>query len=72
VVSFVYYFAVIRQMFLRTGEEGHPGVRVPPTVGTVIALSAAATVLLGLLPDPALDLLAHTFNFSEMFLPLAE
>ncbi len=72
VVSFVYYFAVIRQMFLRTGEEDGAAVRVPPTVGTVIALSAAGTVLLGLLPDPALDLLAHTFAFAEMFMPLTD
>lgn len=49
VVSFYYYFAVARQMFLRT--SGGPAVSVSVPVGATVAVCAAATLALGLYPQ---------------------
>ncbi|MFD0714918.1 NADH-quinone oxidoreductase subunit N [Paenibacillus sp. GCM10027626] len=49
VISYYFYFAIIRQMFMRgTGEESE--IRVPVTTGVVIWVSAVLTVALGIVP----------------------
>ncbi|WP_274362471.1 NADH-quinone oxidoreductase subunit N [Paenibacillus thermotolerans] len=65
-VAFYYYFGVIRQMFMRPGH-GAPEVKVHPVHGTVLWLTAAASVVLGLVPGQILSLLENVFRFSTDF-----
>ncbi|WP_199616820.1 NADH-quinone oxidoreductase subunit N [Paenibacillus alkalitolerans] len=60
--SFYYYFGLIRQMFMRPGY-GSAEVRVPAALGVTLWISAAASVLLGLLPGPVLGMLEDAFRF---------
>ncbi|QYR22076.1 NADH-quinone oxidoreductase subunit N [Paenibacillus sp. sptzw28] len=54
VISYYFYFRVIRQMFMRsTGEE--KDVQVPATTGIAIWLCAILTVALGIVPGPVMD-----------------
>ncbi|NBD26752.1 NADH-quinone oxidoreductase subunit N [Paenibacillus glycinis] len=53
VISYYFYFGLIRQMFMRSTNDSD--VRVPATSGIVIWLCAIATVALGIVPGPALD-----------------
>ncbi|MFF2481303.1 NADH-quinone oxidoreductase subunit N [Paenibacillus sp. NPDC058071] len=68
VISYYFYFAVIRQMFMRSSSEDKP-VRVPAAIGTVIWLCAIATVALGLWPEPLLNWIEAVFTIrGDLFL----
>ncbi|MNL79718.1 NADH:ubiquinone oxidoreductase subunit N [compost metagenome] len=62
VVSFYYYFGIIRQMFMRRDEEGG---EVKPTVPLAVTLwlCAVAGVLMGFFPQYIMDLISQVFNF---------
>lgn len=54
VISYYYYFGIIRQMYFRTPASLRP-IPVPWTAGLVIALGIIGTIGLGLLPDTVLQ-----------------
>ena len=56
VVSAYLYIRVIIAMFLTEPDDDAPDVVVPATVGAVIAIAAAVTVVFGVYPGPIDDL----------------
>lgn len=71
IMSYYYYFSIVRQMFMRPGPEDK-AIRVNAPTGIVIWLTAGATVLLGLFPQwvvkgiSSIYTLAHDFFFWAM------
>ncbi|MDQ6420950.1 NADH-quinone oxidoreductase subunit N [Paenibacillus sp. LHD-117] len=61
VISYYFYFGLIRQMFMRSGSED--AVRVPLPIGLVIWLCAAGTILLGVFPGLLVDFIDSVFSF---------
>lgn len=66
VVSYFYYFGIIRQMFMRAGESDQP-IRLPYGVGIVIVVCLVGTILLGIWPSDVLEILQQRFHISELF-----
>ena len=66
VVSFYYYFGLVRQMFMRSGSD-EASIRVTPALGVALWVSAGAGVLLGFFPGPVLNGLEALFRFSTDF-----
>ncbi|WP_219834433.1 NADH-quinone oxidoreductase subunit N [Paenibacillus sp. R14(2021)] len=60
VISYYFYFGLIRQMFMRATIDND--VKVPVTTGVVIWLCAAATVMLGIVPGPVLGWINSHFS----------
>jgi NADH-quinone oxidoreductase subunit N len=50
-----YYLRILVMMYMREGREEVPVTRIPAGLGTALALSAAATVYLGVFPGRLLD-----------------
>jgi len=68
VISYYFYFRIIRQMFMRS-STGENDISVPVPTGIVIWLCAAATLALGLFPGPVLDALDAVFSIQrDMFI----
>lgn len=63
VISFFYYFGIIRQMYMRPGIDEK--FRLPGTVSFVFWFTVAATLLLGFFPNAALELISSIFNSVE-------
>jgi NADH-quinone oxidoreductase subunit N len=55
-VAAFFYVRVIVVMFFSDPEPDAPSVVVGPTAATAVALGLAVTVVLGVLPQPMLDL----------------
>ncbi len=68
VISVYYYFNVVRQMFFMPPPEGSEGerVRYPQAMGLALAISLVGTLLIGIYPQPFLDLA----NLGRQFLAL--
>jgi NADH-quinone oxidoreductase subunit N len=66
VMSYYYYFAIVRQMFMRPGPEDRE-VRVGAPQGIVIWLAAAATVVLGLFPQWTISGITGMFELARDF-----
>ena len=67
VVSYVYYFGIMVQMFFRPAVNDVK-FKLPGTVGIVIGICAFATILFGIVPNIALDFLQENFNqFRDFF-----
>ncbi|WP_409296056.1 NADH-quinone oxidoreductase subunit NuoN [Peribacillus sp. SCS-26] len=67
IISYVYYFGLMVQMFFRPAPA--PGkIKTAPALGVVAAVAAAVTILLGILPNLALDLLHGPFGSFDDFL----
>jgi NADH-quinone oxidoreductase subunit N len=67
VISYYFYFSLVRQMFLRSGNE-EAEVKIPLTAGLTIWICVAATLALGLAPSPVLDSVNHVFSLlGDMF-----
>ncbi|MBW7475033.1 NADH-quinone oxidoreductase subunit N [Paenibacillus oenotherae] len=63
VISYYFYFGIIRQMFMRsTGDDQE--IAVPGTTGIVIWLSAAAVVALGVMPGAVMDFVYKYFSIA--------
>jgi len=62
VVSFFYYFAFIKQMFMTAPKANDEELKVPMSLNAVITLALAVTLILGILPNLVLDLFT-TFNW---------
>lgn len=68
VVSYVYYFGVMTQMFFRPAEGTLEKINVPVGAGVVIVLCVAGTLIFGIAPDTAFDFLGTQFgNFQDFF-----
>ncbi|UFJ40150.1 NADH-quinone oxidoreductase subunit NuoN [Brevibacillus humidisoli] len=72
VVSYYYYFGIIRQMYMRPGRE-ETRVVFPAGVATVVTITAVLTVLFGIMPGTAIDFIHANFNsgfdFGNMLVP---
>jgi NADH-quinone oxidoreductase subunit N len=62
VVSFYYYFGIIRQMFMRAGDTA---VKIGVPLGVTIWLSAIVTVLLGLFPHLVMNGIENIFSLNQ-------
>lgn len=61
VISYYFYFGIVRQMFMRSGEENNE-VRISGATGVVIWLCAAATIALGIFPGPLMQWIDAIFS----------
>ncbi|WP_349408809.1 NADH-quinone oxidoreductase subunit NuoN [Pseudalkalibacillus sp. SCS-8] len=64
VVSYVYYFNVLVQMFFRNGTNE----RIRPSVGLLVVMfvCTAGTILFGVYPGVALDFFQNSFNMTDI------
>jgi NADH-quinone oxidoreductase subunit N len=65
VVSYYYYFGIIRQMYMRPGET-EAKVRVPAAVALVVLIAFIGTVGIGIVPGSVMSFIHHNFPFVEM------
>ncbi|AMA71654.1 MULTISPECIES: NADH-quinone oxidoreductase subunit NuoN [Aneurinibacillus] len=68
VVSYYYYFGVIRQMYMRPGKTEAP-LKVPASIGLVVLIALVGTVAAGIMPDPVMQYIHHKFPLQQMFQP---
>jgi NADH-quinone oxidoreductase subunit N len=66
VVSFYYYFGLIRQMFMRYDEESRE-IKLTAPLAITLWLCAAAGVLMGFFPHRIMDAIQTVFSFSTDF-----
>jgi NADH-quinone oxidoreductase subunit N len=64
VVSFYYYFGLIRQMFMRSDYESRD-VRINAPLGITLWICTAATLLMGLFPQGVLAWIDNIFSLSQ-------
>ncbi|NMD70094.1 NADH-quinone oxidoreductase subunit NuoN [Bacillus sp. DNRA2] len=70
VVSYVYYFGIMTQMFFRPAEGGvhAPKLKIPVGVAVVIVICVIGTLVLGVAPDTAYEFIDTQFkNFADFF-----
>ncbi|ALS26051.1 subunit N of NADH:ubiquinone oxidoreductase [Paenibacillus sp. 32O-W] len=60
IVTYYFYFGIIRQMFMRTASD--EPLRMPATVSLTLWICAVATVLLGLFPNPVMQWIDRIFS----------
>lgn len=61
VVSYFYYFGIMTQMFFRPAADDAK-IEMPAGISAVVIITAAATILFGVLPNVAMDFLHANFN----------
>jgi NADH-quinone oxidoreductase subunit N len=61
VVSYFYYFGIMTQMFFRPAAD-EAKIELSGGIAAVIIITAAATILFGVMPGVALDFLQGNFN----------
>jgi NADH-quinone oxidoreductase subunit N len=66
VVSFYYYFGIIRQMFMRADEESRQ-IRLTVPLAITLWVCAAAGVLMGFFPHRILEAIQDVFSFGTDF-----
>ncbi|SES19804.1 NADH-quinone oxidoreductase subunit N [Salipaludibacillus aurantiacus] len=66
VISFFYYFGFIKQMFMTDPRPNDKELAVSGSMQTVVTVSLAVTVILGILPGLVLDIF-NTFNWMAFF-----
>jgi NADH-quinone oxidoreductase subunit N len=69
-VSYVYYFNVIAVMFFRDGESSK--VTVPPGLALVLMFCAVSTIILGVMPELALNFFYGNFDINEFFMRIED
>ncbi|MBH0164380.1 NADH-quinone oxidoreductase subunit NuoN [Fictibacillus sp. 7GRE50] len=67
-VSYVYYFNIIAIMFFRDSEGTK--VSIPGGMAAVLAFCAASVLILGVMPDLALDFFYGNFDVNEFFMQI--
>lgn len=65
VVSYFYYFSIIKQMYMRPGET-ESRLPVPASIGVIVALAFVGTVGVGIMPDTVMNFIHTNFPFAEM------
>ncbi|WP_347548419.1 NADH-quinone oxidoreductase subunit NuoN [Pseudalkalibacillus hwajinpoensis] len=66
VLSYIYYFGFLVQMYFRPSEKKLP-INTSNGITAVLAITAAGTVLLGIFPSIALTFIHDHFQFLEIF-----
>lgn len=66
VVSYYYYFGVIRQMYMRPGKTETP-LKVPGTIALVVLIAFIGTVVIGVMPEPVMQYIHTNFPLQQMF-----
>ncbi|MBF6080440.1 NADH-quinone oxidoreductase subunit NuoN [Nocardia cyriacigeorgica] len=64
-VAAFFYIRVIVLMFFTEPPANAPVITAPPVTGGVIAVTAAVTLVLGLVPQPVLDLATEAAHFAR-------
>ncbi|MDP4162935.1 MAG: NADH-quinone oxidoreductase subunit NuoN [Bacillota bacterium] len=65
VVSYFYYFGILTQMFFRPAKN-ETKIKIPGTILIVLVICVAATIILGIMPNTALNYLHnHTNEFQD-------
>ncbi|RKD23080.1 NADH-quinone oxidoreductase subunit N [Ammoniphilus oxalaticus] len=67
VVSYFYYFGIIKQMYMRPGETDSR-LAVPASIIVIVVLAFIGTVGVGLVPGTLLDYIHTNFPFAEMIM----
>jgi NADH-quinone oxidoreductase subunit N len=67
VISYFYYFGIIRQMYMRPGNSEAP-LKAEVGIGVVIVVCLVGTLLLGLLPTYFMDIIHSNFNIEQIFI----
>lgn len=69
VVSYVYYFGILTQVFFRPAPEGNTGkINIPIGIAVVIILCLIGTLVLGVAPDIAYNFIDTQFSgFKDFF-----
>lgn len=65
VVSYYYYFGIIRQMYMRPGATETP-LRVPASIAVIVLIALIGTVGVGIVPDTLMNFIHTNFPFVEM------
>ena len=60
VISYIYYFRIFAQIFMRPAETEEK-VKTPVPLGIMIGVAAAATIIFGIFPDLGIDFLHDHF-----------
>jgi NADH-quinone oxidoreductase subunit N len=68
VVSYYYYFGVIRQMYMRPGKTEAP-LKVPPSIAAVVLIAFVGTIVIGIMPEPVMQYIHTHFPFQQLFQP---
>ncbi|RBW68740.1 NADH-quinone oxidoreductase subunit NuoN [Bacillus taeanensis] len=69
IVSYIYYFNIMVQMYFRKHEgEEREEASLPIGIRTVIIVCLAGTLLFGIFPGIGLEFMNQHFNFSDVFL----
>jgi NADH-quinone oxidoreductase subunit N len=68
VVSYVYYFGVLKQIFFRKTEDDSKLGHIPFGIIFVILVGVVGSIWLGIMPNTALDFLHNHFNQFQDFL----
>ncbi|OEF99818.1 NADH-quinone oxidoreductase subunit N [Vulcanibacillus modesticaldus] len=66
VISYFYYFNIIRQMYMRPGRT-EAKLRVSNSLQFVILLAFLGVLLLGIFPNTLLDFIYQNFNLADLF-----
>lgn len=67
VVSYVYYFGLLTQMFFRPAVT-HNEIKLPPSILVAVVISVIGTILFGLYPQLAIDFFTNDLNrFADFF-----
>jgi len=64
VVSFYYYFSIMRQMFMRSDTTGSE-IRISAPLGAIVWICTIATVLLGIFPHAVIDFIERIFTLQH-------
>jgi NADH-quinone oxidoreductase subunit N len=65
VISYYYYFGIIRQMYMRTGPT-EAKLPVPVSIAIIVLLAFVGTVGVGLMPQSVMGFIHNNFPFLEM------
>ncbi len=66
VISYFYYFGIIKQMYMRPGDT-EARVKVSYSLQLVILILFLTTILLGIFPNILLDFIDINFNFADLY-----
>ncbi|OCA82415.1 NADH-quinone oxidoreductase subunit N [Bacillus sp. FJAT-27225] len=61
VVSYIYYFGILTQVFFRPAQDSS-AIKTPVVLTIAISIAVAGSILFGILPNVALDFLHEYFN----------
>jgi NADH-quinone oxidoreductase subunit N len=68
VVSYYYYFGVIRQMYMRPGKT-EARLKVPVSIAVVVLIAVVGTIAAGIMPDLVMNYIHSHFPFQQMLQP---